>query len=210
VSGDFYWLKTMGNKTIFAMADCTGHGVPGALISIIGASVLNDVANSDASMAVILQDLNRRIKEALKDENDSSLQDGMDIALCSYDPTTNEIEFTGANRPLWLIRKGSTELEEFPSTRVPIGGHTCNNQEFISHTITLSKGDTLYLSSDGYADQDGGERGKKLKTKNFKHLLTGIQLLSMQHQKKHLEDFAETWRGGREQLDDMLVIGIRV
>jgi len=213
VSGDFYWLKNLGDKTVFAMADCTGHGVPGALISIIGAFVLNDISSSsaDVPLSTVLQNLNRRIKEALKqDENDDSLQDGMDIALCSYDPKKNEIEFTGANRPLWLVRKGSDVLEEFCSTRVPIGGYTSNNQEFICHKIALSKGDTFYLASDGYADQDGGERGKKFKTKNFKHLLAGMQLLSMAHQKKHLENFAETWRGGREQLDDMLVIGIRV
>lgn len=213
VSGDFYWLKSLGNKTIFAMADCTGHGVPGALISIIGAFMLNDISSSssDVPLSTILQNLNRRIKEVLKqDENDDSLQDGMDIALCSYDPMKNEIEFTGANRPLWLVRKGSSDLEEFCPTRVPIGGYTCNNQEFICHKIPLSKGDTFYLSSDGYADQDGGERGKKFKTKNFKQLLTGMQLLSMSNQKKHLENFAETWRAGREQLDDMLVIGIRV
>ncbi|MDF3026824.1 MAG: narX [Fluviicola sp.] len=210
VSGDFYWLKNVGNKTIFAMADCTGHGVPGALISIIGATVLNDISCADAPLSAILQDLNRRIKEALKSENDDSLQDGMDIALCSYDPAQSEIEFTGANRPLWLVRKGSSDLEEFCSTRVPIGGYTSNNQEFISHKISLSKGDTFYLASDGYADQDGGERGKKFKTKNFKQLLAGMQLLPMSHQKKHLENFAETWRAGREQLDDMLVIGIRI
>jgi PAS domain S-box-containing protein len=212
VSGDFYWLKNLGNKTIFAMADCTGHGVPGALISIIGAFMLNDISSSsDVPLTTILQNLNRRIKEVLKqDSNDDSLQDGMDIALCSYDPTKNEIEFTGANRPLWLVRKGSSDLEEFCSTRVPIGGYTCNNQEFICHKIPLSKGDTFYLSSDGYADQDGGELGKKFKTKNFKQLLAGMQLLPMPHQKKHLENFAETWRGSREQLDDMLVIGIRV
>lgn len=211
VSGDFYWLKNLGNKTIFAMADCTGHGVPGALISIIGATVLNDISSTNAPLSAILQDLNRRIKEALRqDENDDSLQDGMDIALCCYDPTQNEIEFTGANRPLWLVRKGSSDLEEFCSTRVPIGGYTSNNQEFICHKIPLSKGDTLYLASDGYADQDGGERGKKFKTKNFKQLLAGMQLLPMNHQKKHLENFAETWRAGREQLDDMLVIGIRI
>ena len=210
VSGDFYWMKNVGNKTIFAMADCTGHGVPGALISIIGATVLNDISNADAPLSAILQDLNKRIKEALKSESDDSLQDGMDIALCSYDPAENEIEFTGANRPLWLVRKGSSDLEEFCSTRVPIGGYTSNNQEFISHKIPLSKGDTVYLASDGYADQDGGERGKKFKTKNFKQLLAGMQFLPMSHQKKYLENFAETWRGGREQLDDMLVIGIRI
>ncbi len=211
VSGDFFWLKNLGGKTIFAMADCTGHGVPGALMSIIGASVLNDISSSDVPLSMILQDLNRRIKEALKqDQNDDSLQDGMDIALCSYDPEKNEVEFTGANRPLWLVRKGSSVLEEFCSTRVPIGGYTSNNQEFICHKIPLYTGDTFYLASDGYADQDGGERGKKFKTKNFKQLLAGMQLLSMSHQKKHLEDFAETWRGDREQLDDMLVIGVRI
>ncbi|MNY51267.1 Stage II sporulation protein E (SpoIIE) [compost metagenome] len=130
--------------------------------------------------------------------------------MCSYDPSQNIIEFTGANRPLWLVRKGSPVLEEFCSTRVPIGGYTSNSQEFICHKINLSAGDTFYLASDGYADQDGGERGKKFKTKNFKHLLAEMQPLPMSHQKKHLENFAETWRGGREQLDDMLVIGIRV
>lgn len=210
VSGDFYWLKNVGDKIIFAMADCTGHGVPGALMSIIGATVLNEVLQQQTCLTKVLQKLNQRIKLALKQDEGEAIQDGMDIALCAYDPATGTIEFTGANRPLWLVRKDSTSLEEYNATRVPIGGHTSDHQEFITHHITVEPGDTFYLSSDGFADQDGGEKGKKLKTKNFKQLLSSIQPLSMDRQKKHLTQFADTWRGAREQLDDMLVIGIRI
>ena len=211
VSGDFYWLKTIKGKIVLAVADCTGHGVPGARISIIGAHVLNDVVSGNTEPSLILQELNRRIKHALRQSDSSeSTRDGMDIALCCFDPEECTIEYTGANRPFWLIRKHAQAVEEIRATRSAIGGFTEDEQQFEAHTIQLEKGDTFYIASDGYADQDGGERGKKLMTRNFKQLLLDIQPLSMQQQKNHLDAFITEWRGGRPQLDDILVIGIRL
>lgn len=211
VSGDFYWLKNKDGKIIVAVADCTGHGVPGALISIIGAHVLNDVVTECTNPSKILEELNRRVKHALRQSDDTdSTRDGMDIALCVFDPEKRTVEYTGANRPFWLIRNNVKEIEEINATRTAIGGFTDDNQQFECHSIQLEEGDTFYISSDGYADQDGGEKGKKFMTRNFKQLLIDIQPLSMELQKSYLSAVIEAWRGDLPQRDDILVIGIRL
>jgi len=211
LSGDFYWFKKTGDTIFLAVADCTGHGVPGALISIIGAHVLNDIIEDEQEPSAILQELNRRIKSALKQSDcDTSTRDGMDIALCVIDMQRLHIEYAGANRPLWIIRNGSETLEEFGATRRAIGGHTDDEQQFDTHHIQLSQGDAFYISSDGYADQDGGQKGKKLLSRNFRQLLLDIREQPMESQCGHLGAFIDEWRGMRAQLDDILVIGIRL
>jgi serine phosphatase RsbU (regulator of sigma subunit) len=134
----------------------------------------------------------------------------MDIAFCSINKGNLIVSYSGANRPLWYIRKGQNELEEIIATKKAIGGLTDDDQEFQSHEIQFLKGDTFYLCSDGYADQFGGQSGKKLMTKKLKEILLAIHGNSMQEQEKLLDNFIETWKAGTEQIDDILVIGVRL
>ena len=239
VSGDFYFfhpapalpkgegvhtlasphLGETGEEVAFiAACDCTGHGVPGAFMSMIGADKLEDAVFESSDTSEILSLLNRGVKAALKQtESDESTRDGMDIALCSVDTENRIVKFAGANRPIWIIRKTPlpdregwrAELEEIKATKKAIGGFTGDSQHFDSHEIKLQKGDTFYLSTDGYADTFGID-GKKLMTKKFKEILIGIQHKTMKEQEKHLDEFIENWKAGIEQIDDILVIGIRL
>jgi serine phosphatase RsbU (regulator of sigma subunit) len=151
------------------------------------------------------------VKIALKQsESDDSTRDGMDIALCSVDTKNRIINYAGANRPIWIIRKNKPEVEEIKATKKAIGGFTEDNQHFDSHEIQLQQGDTFYIFSDGYADTFSGENSKKLTTKKFKEILLRIQEKTMVEQKKHLDEFIESWKDNTEQVDDILVIGIRL
>jgi tetratricopeptide (TPR) repeat protein len=211
VSGDFYFFYKSSQSVIIAAADCTGHGVPGALMSMVGSEQLNEAVLESSDTSEILRQLNIGIKQSLRQsESEDSTRDGMDIAICSIIAEKNILYYAGANRPLWLIRKGQSILEEINATRKAIGGLTDNEQHFETHELSFQKGDTFYICSDGYADQFGGESGKKLMTKNLKEILVAIQNLSMKEQEKHLEDFIESWKSGIEQLDDILVIGVRM
>jgi serine phosphatase RsbU (regulator of sigma subunit) len=217
VSGDFYFFYDKyaeRKKCYFASVDCTGHGVPGAFMSLIGNEKLRDAIDMHANPGEVLSELNRFVKSVLKQSADAdSTRDGMDVALLSIDLDENKnwsnFTYAGAHRPLWIIRKGSENLEEIKATKVSIGGHTPNDQKFNEHSITLQKGDTIYIFSDGYADQFGGERKKKMMTGKFKEILLSIQNLSMADQKIWLENFFHEWKGNLEQMDDVLVIGIR-
>ncbi len=212
VSGDFYWFTEYGNKKIIAAADCTGHGVPGALMSMIGSNILNKIILDEGITQpnLILNRLNEEVRTALKQrENTSETRDGMDISIITI--TDNELQYAGAHRPLFIInnsQKGN-ELKEIKANKFSIGGIQEEKRVFTNHILTLQKNDALYLSSDGYADQFGGESGKKLMTKNFKELLLKIQNDSMKKQKQFLNDSIEGWKGSREQVDDILVIGIK-
>ncbi|MES2593354.1 MAG: SpoIIE family protein phosphatase [Bacteroidota bacterium] len=211
VSGDFYWFAQNEQKILIAAVDCTGHGVPGAFMSIVGSERLNDAIRNENNPSTILSLLNKGIKASLRQsENAESTRDGMDLAFCSIDLKTNIIEFSGANRPLWIIRKDSTLIEEIKATKVAIGGLTKNDQYFETHTVQLQKGDTFYIFTDGYADQFGGPEGKKLTSKKFREILLSIKDLAMKEQEKHLDLFVENWKKGYEQVDDILIIGIRV
>lgn len=211
VSGDFYWVKESGKHTLLAVADCTGHGVPGALMSMIGAQKLNEVVVQSHTTSDVLKGLNKEIKTALhQSESDTSMRDGMDIALCSVDVETGRVKYVGANRPLWIVRKGETEVEEIKGTKKGLGGSTEDDQDFITHELQLQKGDTFYLFSDGYVDQFGGEDGKKLKTKKFKQILVDIQYKTMAEQKLYLHNFLEHWKADIEQVDDVLIVGVRL
>jgi serine phosphatase RsbU (regulator of sigma subunit)/antitoxin component YwqK of YwqJK toxin-antitoxin module len=220
VSGDFYWFQEVDGKKYIAACDCTGHGVPGALMSMVATDMLNEALVHTKKVDEILAHTNRSIRVALKQSNDDeSTRDGMDIALCCFDDKTNVVQFAGAYRPLWLIRfcpaeqneapKNGSQLMEYKATKAAIGGLTEDHQVFQFNEIQLQKGDTIYLSSDGFADQFSPS-DKKLMTKRFKEILLSIQHLSMSEQEKYLEKFITDWQGNMEQTDDVLVIGIRV
>jgi transcriptional regulator with GAF, ATPase, and Fis domain len=211
VSGDFYWVGHQGGKVLVAAADCTGHGVPGAFMSMLASSKLDFAVNEKGMTrpADILKLLNVGIKSTLKQNIDGSLsRDGMDIALCCIDFDSNRLLFSGANRPLLHIRNGM--LCEVPQTKSALGGLTPDEQEFLHEEIDIRKGDCIYIFTDGYADQFGGDQGKKFMTKRFKEMLLGIWDKPMKEQESILENTLEEWKSGREQVDDILVIGIRV
>jgi serine phosphatase RsbU (regulator of sigma subunit) len=210
VSGDFYGFAQKNEKVIIAAADCTGHGVAGAFMSMIGSALLNQIINEKniTEPAHILDELNEGVIHSLK-QRDGESNDGMDISICSFDLKNNIVQFAGANRPLWLVR--NNELVTYKPDKFPIGGLQIQREEkFTNHEIALQKNDTLYLFSDGYADQFGGNKGKKLMSKKFKDSLLAIQGLSMQDQEKHLRDLFKNWKGSSEQVDDVLVIGIKI
>jgi ligand-binding sensor domain-containing protein/serine phosphatase RsbU (regulator of sigma subunit) len=217
VSGDFYFFyknaltKTGKDPVFIAAADCTGHGVPGAFLSMVGFERLTDAVRQSNRPSEILSLLNTGVKNSLhQSSKDESTRDGMDIAICAVDIENRIVTFAGANRPLWIIRKGQKEIEEIKCTKTAIGGLTADNQDFGSYELTLQPGDNFYIFSDGYADIFNGQTNKKLTTKKFKQILLDIQDKTMQEQERYLEDFIETWKGGTEQIDDILVIGVKV
>lgn len=211
VSGDFYWMEKVDNKVFFAAVDCTGHGVPGAFMSIVGYNLLKQIVKEESDPGKILNKLSRGVKDTLHQgvEEDSS-KDGMDIALCSYDTQTKVLKYAGAYNPLYLVRGG--ELIETKADKFPIGGALKDSDSltYTSHTIQLQTDDTVYIFSDGYADQFGGEKGKKFMVKQFRQLILSIQDKSMEEQKRYLNYIIEQWRGNHEQVDDILIMGMRV
>lgn len=208
VSGDFYAFAQQRNEIIIAAADCTGHGVPGALMSMLGSNILYQIINEKkiTKPNEILFHLNLGVAESLK-QNKNAGNDGMDISICNF--KNNVLQYAGAYRPLYIIRQG--ELIETKATKMAIGGQQIDQQRiYENHEFELQKGDTIYLTTDGYADQFGGDKNKKLTTTKFKEMLLQIQDMTMQEQEIHLADFIEKWRGENEQVDDICVIGIRI
>jgi serine phosphatase RsbU (regulator of sigma subunit) len=211
VSGDFYYFRKHKGAVFLAAADCTGHGVPGALMSMICSEILDDMITQTADTSQILAQLNKKIKHSLQQSDDSgSSKDGMDIALCNIDPVNRIVKFAGANRPVWLLRQGADRIDELKGTKKAIGGFTDDGQAFETHWIKMKPGDTLYLATDGYADTFGGAENKKLMTRHFKQLLLSIANKTMEAQKQYLDEFIEKWRVDLEQVDDILVIGVRM
>jgi len=213
VSGDFYWVEDKEGKTAVAAVDCTGHGVPGALMTVVGYNKLHEAMSEakEYTAAAILDGLNRGVINTFSQGNEESdVKDGMDAAMCVVDYKTKTIQFAGAYNPLYIIRSGSQEIEQIKGDKFPIGPFIGGIQNFQNHTIQLEAGDTVYVFSDGYADQFGGEKGKKFRYKNFRELLLGMQDKDMYEQKELLDTTIESWRGELEQVDDILVIGIRV
>lgn len=207
VSGDFYWFEKQQNKFFIAAADCTGHGVPGALMSVIGIELLNKIINEKRITypSDILKNLNVGVTRFFN-QQENETRDGMDIAVCCIDFVSNTIEYAGANRPVWLMR--NSVIEEIQPTKHPIGGGA-ESRYYITHKVPFAKGDRIYLFTDGLTDQFGGFDDRKIMKKKLKKLLVASRQLSMEDQKAALSDFVTTWKGNNEQVDDMLAIGIR-
>lgn len=211
VSGDFYWFAEKKGKKIIAAVDCTGHGVPGAFMSMIGNAFLNEIVNGKdiVKPSKILDTLRERIIMSLKQKGiEGQNKDGMDIGLLCFDETNSTVEFAGANNPLWIIRNG--ELREIKGNKQPVGFYEGMLSLFDQHTIKLEKGDTLFLLTDGYADQFGGEKGKKFKYKQLQSFLVEHRNETMPNLEEKLRTKFQEWKGDLEQVDDVLIIGIRV
>lgn len=211
VSGDFYWQHQNKLYDYIAVIDCTGHGVPGAMMSMIGHQLLNQVVirKGVSEPAEILQELDNSVDEALLAHTEAGVRDGMDIILCRIDRTKKQICFSGAYRPLFHV--SSSGLVEHQGNRSPIGNFTIEhpNKTFKQHTIDYQKGDTIYLTSDGYYSQFGGPNGKKMLKTRFKALLADVGQLPMNNQYDCLHSFLEDWQGDEGQVDDILIIGIQ-
>jgi len=209
VSGDFYWFKQLGQKKIFAAADCTGHGVPGAFMSLVGHNTLNQVTKVYTRPDQILNHVNRLSSDVLRHKDgENNLRDGMDIAICAIDPENMTLEFSGAHNPVYIIRNG--EIIELDSDPISIGSYYEDSRSFTHHSFQLMEGDSLYVFSDGYVDQFGGPKNKKFMRKQFRNTLLQIQHEPMAEQKWRLTETLDRWKGTQEQVDDILVIGVRV
>jgi ligand-binding sensor domain-containing protein len=211
VSGDFYWLLNEGGYEFMAAVDCTGHGVPGAFMSIIGHILLNKIVKEYKILkpGEILDALNYEIIETLHNQPDQSfsVNDGMDISIVCYEPATHKLNFAGAFNPIYIVRNG--EIIEHPANRYSIGRHTGPDKKFSNNEIAIETNDMLYLFSDGYEDQFGGERGKKFKAQGMKDLFIKIANRPTDNQKQIIDQTFENWKGDLEQIDDVLVIGRR-
>jgi serine phosphatase RsbU (regulator of sigma subunit)/HAMP domain-containing protein len=210
VSGDFYWFKQQGNRKIFAAADCTGHGVPGAFMSLVGHNVLNQVTKVFTRPDQILNNLNKLAAEVMRADRSGEgyMRDGMDIVVCSLDEKNLTLEFSGAHNPVYIVRDG--QLIETDCDPFSIGSFVNGEKEFTNHKLQLLKGDCLYLFSDGYMDQFGGPKGKKFLRKQFRMLLLQVNHLPMAEQKWRMAETLDRWQSHHEQVDDILVMGIRI
>jgi PAS domain S-box-containing protein len=212
VSGDFYFYKETKNGVIIAAADCTGHGVPAGFLSMIGNAFLNEILGADDSLspAKILDQLSEKIIKSLnQNRTDSESKDGMDIAVLRLDKENSSVQFAGAQNALYHIYNGN--LNEIKADMFPVGINDTNTlTPFTNNTIKLNKGDALYIFSDGFHDQFGGPDGRKFMKKQMKELLLSIQDKKMSDQEKILDKTFTDWKGRTNQLDDVLVIGIRI
>jgi len=211
VSGDFYWVAEVDDsRQVIIAADCTGHGVPGAFMSMLGVSFLNeiilnkDIIQPDQILNALRDDVIRSLKQM---EETSDVKDGMDMCICLLDLEKRSLQFAGANNPLWMISNG--ELSEIKGDKMPVSIHE-TMKPYTNHWIDLKKGDTFYIFSDGYPDQFGGPNQKKFLSKNFKRVLGELQNKSMLEQGAELDKIFEDWRKDVEQIDDVTVIGVRV
>ncbi|NPA67281.1 MAG: SpoIIE family protein phosphatase [Chlorobi bacterium] len=230
VSGDFYWFAQHYGKTVIVAGDCTGHGVPGAFMSVLGISSLNDIINEtekELSSDEILNILRDKVITSLKQDSEGSVSaSGMDLALVIIDFEKYELQYSGAKSPMFLIRNKACEvnfdtedcsvtesdtfkLYHFKPDKMHIGLHPLFDS-FRRRQINIKKGDTVYLFSDGFVDQMGGKSGKKLMNKRFKNMLLNIQNYGMEKQKNIVERFYRKWKGDLEQTDDIVLIGIRI
>jgi serine phosphatase RsbU (regulator of sigma subunit) len=226
VSGDFYWVSQKDRKTIVVAADCTGHGVPGAFMSMLGITLLDEIVNKGniTDPGAILNRLREEVIDSLQQKGERGEQkDGMDIAVCTFDQEEMKMQFAGANNPLYLIREADGEnagishpqsgnnagLTEIKGNRMPIGIFD-EMDEFTVHEIEISKGDTYYLFTDGFPDQFGGPKRRKFSYKQFRELLLKTQSQLMDDQKYRLEESLNEWMGVSGQTDDILVIGFRI
>ncbi|MCG8575938.1 MAG: SpoIIE family protein phosphatase [Flavobacteriales bacterium] len=212
VAGDFYFVEEKGSTIFFSAVDCTGHGVPGALMSVVGFNYLHqaimekNIHEPNEILSYLDEGVNDRLRQT---GGESGIKDGMDLGLCSYDTETRILQYAGAYNPLYLVTKDG--LQETKADKLPIGMNDDGVVDiYTNHTFQLEKGDCVYLFSDGYADQFGGPRGKKYKYKQLRETLEELYHLPMQEQKQELINRFEAWRGDEAQIDDVLIMGLRV
>jgi serine phosphatase RsbU (regulator of sigma subunit) len=221
VSGDFYWMESCAEASdseggeatewvYFAAADCTGHGVPGAMVSVICSNALSKALLEEGHRDTgKLLDRTRALVMDRFGRSEEEIHDGMDISLCALNRETNELRWSGAYNPLWIIRKDGVEIDEVVADKQPIGMYR-KPKPFTSHQVKLNAGDTFYIFTDGFTDQFGGENKKKFMSKRLKHLLLEVVHLELDHQKESLASKFKEWMGDLEQLDDVCVIGVRI
>ena len=216
VAGDFYWLEKTKDSVLFAAADCTGHGVPGAMVSVVCKNALNrSVREFGLTAPAKILDKTREIVSQEFGQSDYEINDGMDISLVALSSKMEnqeqsvQLEYSGANNPLWIIRSDKNEIEIIKGDKQPVGifSHT---KSFTNHELTLKKGDLLYLFSDGLVDQFGGASGKKFKAAQLKKLILSIKDLPIGDQKNAIENAFNSWKGNVEQTDDVCMIGVRL
>ncbi|MGD2034585.1 MAG: SpoIIE family protein phosphatase [Bacteroidales bacterium] len=211
VSGDFYWINEVGDRIYFAAVDCTGHGVPGAFMSVIGFELFRRITETEKKKqpAEILNSLSRGFESVFSDVDNVVLRDGMDVAFCAIDHEMKVLEFAGAFNPLYLVRDNT--ITEIKGDRFSVGvndeGH---DRSFSNHVIPLAEGDVMYIFTDGFADQFGGPEGKKYKYRRFRHLLLALHQLPMRRQREFLKRSILDWKGSLDQVDDILVLGIKI
>ncbi len=214
VAGDFYWLHNPSpvgegrGEVLFAACDCTGHGVPGAMVSVICSNPLNRAVKE--FNLVVPGDILNKVRELVLETFEKSehvVNDGMDISLCAWNKSTNELFWAGANNSLWIIQ--DNVLKEIKGDKQPIG-KSDHQKPFVTHMLKLTKGDVIYIFTDGYPDQFGGDNGKKFKYKQLKELALSVNQLPMQEQKMRLAETFDKWKGELQQIDDVLIMGIRV
>ncbi len=215
VSGDFYWAKYFSNSVFLAAADCTGHGVPGAFMSVLGISLLNDIVNKRDNIEphIILNKLRAKLISTLRQSDyNTSNKDGMDISLCRINLQTMKLEYAGAYQPLYLVRSSEEKpiLVKYPGDRMPIGIYIKSERSFKKTTIKIEDNDTFYFGSDGYVSQFGGEKNETFKTRRFEKLLLEINHLPMNEQKDFLDKTILDWQQNNEQIDDILMIGVKI
>ncbi|MBL4705653.1 MAG: SpoIIE family protein phosphatase [Flavobacteriales bacterium] len=210
VAGDFYWLHEQNGLILIAAADCTGHGVPGAMVSVVCNNALNrSVREYGLTSPAEILDKTRSIVIEEFEKSAEEVKDGMDISLCSIRLATGEVEWAGANNPIWIIKKGSGEIHEIKGDKQPIGKYD-KETPFQNHQFELQKGDLIYLFSDGFVDQFGGANNKKYRPKQFKEFLVSVASNSPAEQKLLLKQEFQRWKGNSEQVDDICVVGIKV
>jgi serine phosphatase RsbU (regulator of sigma subunit) len=227
VSGDFYFVEAYQEHVVFAAVDCTGHGIPGALMSVVGFNYLdqavkqNGITNASEILSLLDEGVNERLRQT---GGESGVNDGMDLGLCSLNKNTMELQYAGAYNPLYIVTE-KTDSYDYPiraesenhhlfevkADKLPIGVNTDGVTDiYTNHRFMLKKGQTIYLLSDGYADQFGGPRGKKMKYRKLRELLVSIQDQSMKQQMQTLLDYFHQWQGDQEQVDDVIIMGVRI
>ncbi|HEY6163054.1 MAG TPA: SpoIIE family protein phosphatase [Bacteroidia bacterium] len=210
ISGDFYWFTETEGYFIFVCADCTGHGVPGALMSMIGSNIVSDIVNEKKATTpgTVLAELDRRVRKVLRQDQEKENRDGMDMSFCALQKEKLVLHYSGANRPMVIIREG--KIIECEPSKFPVGGQHIGEKSFAENKIMLRAGDRLYSFTDGITDQFGGPKGKKFMRKRFYELLLRLENKPMTAQREEIQKCFEDWKGALEQVDDVLVMGIEI